>query len=422
MREVFFSVSLLLISAVSVGAQTGLNPAEDSSLPEELSLEEALSVFRTRSPLLAAEAQREVVAQGVLEQAGKWPNLFFSFDTEEFAALNGANGGRTYFFGVGQEIQLGNQPGKRRKVAQSLLLAARNDVRAFERLLSFQLKVVHAALVRAQSDLELAGQSLAEFDQIVSLSRIRYQRGEISGGELRRVEAERLRFLEDQVAAEIELESSRAELLGLLGLPEYSQPFRAVPPERLDEELPDKETLVVEAMGVRAEIAAQAERKEAARRQVDFEKSLAVPNLVPFVNYQRVDGGSSNFINFGLSIGIPLLNRNQGGVARARAESLREEALEKAIRYRIAVEVRKARQAFISERKRIRFFEQTYLRTSREARDIAESAYRMGAESLINFLDASRVYRETLRAYNGALFDLEAARYGLELALGKELS
>jgi cobalt-zinc-cadmium efflux system outer membrane protein len=121
-------------------------------------------------------------------------------------------------------------------------------------------------------------------------------------------------------------------------------------------------------------------------------------------------------------VGLPLFDRNQGGVSRARADLRREEELERAVRNQVTVEVRQARETYLQQRKRLTFFEETYLRTARQARDIAEAAYRMGGETLINFLDASRVYRETLQAYNRALRDASVARFALERAIGKELS
>jgi len=429
MREISFLLLAAATATASPGAQeipqTRVELEKQQAIPEELSLQKALEIFRERSPLLFAERLRIDAARGDLEQAGKLPNPAFALETEDFATRSGASENRNIFLSAEQEIETAGKRKKRSLVAESLLSAARNDYGAFERFMTYRLKVAHAALVLAQSSLALANENLAEYDRIVRLSRLRYERGETSGGELRRVEAERLGFLEDQVAAEIEVENARAELLGLLGLPEYSKPFQAVPPLRLATEPAEVEALLREALAARPELRAQEERKAAALRDVALEEALAVPNLVPFVGYQQAStSGDSrqNFLNFGVSVGVPVFNRNQGGVARAQAESRREEELVRATRYRVAVEVRQARQAFISELKRIGFFEDTYLRTSREARDIAEAAYRMGAENLINFLDASRVYRKTLQAYNRALFDLRAAGYGLELALGKDLS
>ncbi|GMR22425.1 MAG: TolC family protein [Acidobacteriota bacterium] len=423
MRELSICALIVTIIAGVSGAQ---QRSGEIRIPEELTLERALEIMRERSPLLLAERQREVAAAGDLEQARKYPNPFFSMETESLARISGPEDARDVFLNIAQPILLGGKRGKLIDVTGALVRATRNDVRAFERGLSFRLKTVHAALVLAHSDLDLANQILAEFDQVIRLSRIRYERGEMAGGELRRVETERLRFLEQQVSSEIELENARAELLGLFGMPGYNGSFRAVPPPRYEDELTDVESLASEALQSRPEVIAQLERRDAARLEVDYQGALGVPDIVPFVGYQRTRDNvldvRTSSLNFGVGIGLPIFNRNQGRVSRARADLRREEEFERAVRYQVTVEIRQARQAFLSQRKRLTYFEDTYVRTSRQARDIVEAAYRMGGETLINFLDASRVYNETLRAYNRALFDLSVARFGLELALGRELS
>ncbi len=433
MREISICALLVTVIVEVGGAQTAPSQpitfqarGEDLRIPDELTLEHALEILFERSPLLLAERQRETAAAGELEQARKYPNPSFSLETESLDRLGGDSAEQEIFLTFAQPILLGGKRGRSIDVAGALLRAASNDVRAFERALSFQLKTVYAGLVLSQSDLDLANQILADFDQVIRLSRIRYERGEMSGGELRRVETERLRFLEQQVSAEIALENFRAELLGLIGIPEYAGSFRVVAPSRYDGELLDVEALASEAAQSRPEVRAQLDRREAALRDVDLQKAFGVPDIVPFVGYQQrrdtVLDVRTSFVNFGVSVGVPIFNRNQGSVSRARADLTRAEALELAVRYQVTVEVRQARQAYLSERRRVAFFEETYIRTSRQARDIVEAAYRMGGETLINFLDASRVYSETLQAYNRALFDLSVARFGLELALGKELT
>ena len=393
MREVVFSLLSVALLCATSGAQTTRQLAQ--AIPEELTLDDALEILRERNPLLSSERQREMAAAGELEQARKLPNPTFSLETESFDAIQGDPAARELFLSVQQPILLGGKRGKRSELAGALLRAARNDVRAFERELSYRLKVVYALLVRAQSDLELANQILGDFDRVVQLSRIRYERGEMAGGELRRIETEKLRFLEDQVAPEISLESARAEILGLLGMPEYEGPFRVAAPPRFEGELGDVATLVDEAVASRPEVMAQLDRREAARWDVDLQKALGAPDIAPFVGYQRQsDPGldaRASFVNFGVSVGLPLFDRNQGEVSRARAGWRREEELERAVRDQVVVEVRQARETYLRQQRLLTLFEDTYLRTARQARDIAEAAYRMGGETLINFLDASRV-------------------------------
>ena len=393
MREVVFSLLSVALLCATSGAQTTRQLAQ--AIPEELTLDDALEILRERNPLLSSERQREMAAAGELEQARKLPNPTFSLETESFDAIQGDPAARELFLSVQQPILLGGKRGKRSELAGALLRAARNDVWAFERELSYRLKVVYALLVRAQSDLELANQILGDFDRVVQLSRIRYERGEMAGGELRRIETEKLRFLEDQVAPEISLESARAEILGLLGMPEYEGPFRVAAPPRFEGELGDVATLVDEAVASRPEVMAQLDRREAARWDVDLQKALGVPDIAPFVGYQRQsDPGldaRASFVNFGVSVGLPLFDRNQGEVSRARAGWRREEELERAVRDQVVVEVRQARETYLRQQRLLTLFEDTYLRTARQAKDIAEAAYRMGGETLINFLDASRV-------------------------------
>jgi len=393
MREVVFSLLSVALLCATSGAQTTRQLAQ--AIPEELTLDDALEILRERNPLLSSERQREMAAAGELEQARKLPNPTFSLETESFDAIQGDPAARELFLSVQQPILLGGKRGKRSELAGALLRAARNDVRAFERELSYRLKVVYALLVRAQSDLELANQILGDFDRVVQLSRIRYERGEMAGGELRRIETEKLRFLEDQVAPEISLESARAEILGLLGMPEYEGPFRVAAPPRFEGELGDVATLVDEAVASRPEVMAQLDRREAARWDVDLQKALGAPDIAPFVGYQRQsDPGldaRASFVNFGVSVGLPLFDRNQGEVSRARAGWRREEELERAVRDQVVVEVRQARETYLRQQRLLTLFEDTYLRTARQAKDIAEAAYRMGGETLINFLDASRV-------------------------------
>jgi cobalt-zinc-cadmium efflux system outer membrane protein len=424
MREVVFSLLSVALLCATSESQTTEQLAK--AIPEELTLGKALEILRERNPILLAERQREAAAAGELEQVRKLPNPLFSLETESFDTVQGEPAAEEIFLSLQQPILMAGKRSKRAEVAGALVRAARNDLRSFERDLSYQLKAVFSLLVLAQSDLELANQILGDFDRVVQLSRIRYERGEMAGGELRRIETEKLRFLEDQVAAEISLESARAELLGLLGMPEYGGVFRVAAPARFEGDIGDVETLAREAIESRPEVTAQLARQEAALRDVDLQKAMGVPDVLPFVGYQRqrdpVLGARTSFVNFGVTVGLPLFDRNQGGLSRARADLRREEELDRAIRQQVTVEVRQARESYLLQRKRLTFFEETYLRTARQARDIAEAAYRMGGETLINFLDASRVYRETLQAYNRAVRDESVARFALERALGKELS
>ena len=95
-----------LVAAAPAGAQSPASSREQVilesqktgvTIAEQLRLEDALALLRERSPLLFAEREQIDVARGGLDQAGKGPNPSFSVETEEFAAVDGANESRTPF-------------------------------------------------------------------------------------------------------------------------------------------------------------------------------------------------------------------------------------------------------------------------------------------------------------------------------------
>jgi outer membrane protein, heavy metal efflux system len=59
-----------------------------------------------------------------------------------------------------------------------------------------------------------------------------------------------------------------------------------------------------------------------------------------------------------------------------------------------------------------------YLKQAQDSRDIAEYAYKKGAASLLDFLDAERSYRATELAYRQALASYLTALEQLKEAVG----
>src|SRR5262249_32666557 len=78
----------------------------------------------------------------------------------------------------------------------------------------------------AQTNLELAEAILEEIDQVIGLNRTRFEKGDISGVELKRVEVERLKFTDDYFAARLAAVNAKSTLLTLLGLPQANTAFK----------------------------------------------------------------------------------------------------------------------------------------------------------------------------------------------------
>ena len=66
----------------------------------------------------------------------------------------------------------------------------------------------------------------------------------------------------------------------------------------------------------------------------------------------------------------------------------------------------------------VRLYESGYLKQAQDSRDIPEYAYKRGAASLLDFLDAERSYRATQLAYRQALATYMLALEQLREAVG----
>lgn len=410
------SIIMMGLAFTRVPAQTRV------SVPENLTLAAAKSLLMSYNPTLRAERFNVDIETGDVLNAERRPNPILSVGSE---GLSFASSDRSFFDNqefsliLKQDIELSGKRQKRTSFEEADVKIAEMELRNTVRVLTFELQKAYYQVIRAQEDLRLARDILEHFVDVVRLNRIRYELGEIAGGELRRVEAAQYRFLEDVVAAEVGLENAQDQLLGLLGSTDFDQRFEAI--DRFDSQFvpPPAQELRDTALRERADIAVQRARLAQSDVGIELEKARGVPNLSPFVGYRR-DFGRNGAI---LGIEIPLFvsNRNLGGIARAQAQRRRQEQLVRLLEVRALQEVQLALNELAGNRKRMEALQEQYLEKAQQSRDIAESAYRLGGASLSEFLDAERTYRETSRLYNQVLYDFQISRGQLELAIGKDL-
>ena len=150
--------------------------------------------------------------------------------------------------------------------------------------------------------------------------------------------------------------------------------------------------------------------------ETQFQRALRTPNVTVGGGYKRDFG--TNAVVFGVTLPLPLFNRNPGGVARADAERRRAENDQTVATLGAALDVQQAINAFEIDRQRVQYIEREYLSNARESRDIVLASYRLGAANLIDFLDAQRAFRDTVRTYNRALYDLRVSQFQLDAAIG----
>lgn len=376
-----------------------------------LSLPEALAAAFAQNPELAAAGREVGVAEGERRQAGLLPNPELSWEAEDTRRDT-----RTTTITLSQPFELGGKRGARvavattgQAIAQLELERQRNGLRADV------VQAFHTAL-RAQTALELAQQS-----QALTERGLRVVQGRVTAGQASPVEATRAQVQLAQAQSEVRRAASQRSvayqaLARLTGSPLAT--FDQLQAANLSPgAAPTAEALLdkVEQTAEWRLAAAQVERGEAS---LGSEKAQRIPDLTVSLGsqYSREDRERVNVV--GLSMPLPLFDRNQGNVlvAARRADQARD--LRNAVELRLRSETRSALSQWATAMQEVQAYDRTILPSAQQAVDTATRGFEMGKFAFLDVLDAQRTLIEARGLYLDALAAATDARAQLERVYG----
>jgi len=392
-------------------------PARAQAPVVKLTLDEAVRLANAANPSVRAK-QFELQAVGANEiTAGLRPNPTATFLAEQFGSGNVAV--TQYTFSVGQPIELGGKRQRRIDSAKAATKVADFELTDLKRQLVLLVKKSFTDILVAREAVTQAEQNLAMLDELERLHRFRAERGDISGLELLRIEVERFAFERDATDARQALGSARIALRTAVGQERVAEEFEAVGDLALPEVAKTRSELYRMALDGRPDLQAAQAAREKATADVNLAKANAWWDVTPQIEYQRI--GPDNTIGFGFALPLKLFDRNQGEIARARAEAQRLEATREGLLAQALAEVDTALASVTAERQKALLLRDTYLPKIKQARETMEYAYRRGGVSLIDYLDAQRTYREKSLEYLRSLASYRTSVYVLEAAVGGRL-
>jgi cobalt-zinc-cadmium efflux system outer membrane protein len=304
-------------------------------LPASLSLQDAVQLARSRNPTLAAAASDVEVAEADRNQFTRRLNPAVTVASEGCPAFEPSPhppfwDGQEMTIRIDQEIEMGGRRDRRSEGAAAAITVARRLLDDQRRRLELAVQRSYLQVVLAKTDREVASDALADIDRVLGISKARLDQGEISGGEFRRLQVERLRFVDDQLATELALKNTKAALLAILGFADLGRPFDVT---GVLTEVPaslagvsagtgapafDRAALERRALAARPDLLAARGEEQRADSETQLQRALRTPNITVGGGYKRTL--TSDGVVFGVTVPVPLFNRNPGGIARAEAE------------------------------------------------------------------------------------------------------
>ncbi len=288
--------------------------------------------------------------------------------------------------------------------------------------IAYSVRAAFAEVLREQSETQLARETRARYDDTVRLTRARRAAGEISETELKKVELEGLRYDNELIDADLQLDLARQRLAALLAMRGVGD----LPPQ-LTEDTLDRTTLSVEqlvdrALANRPDVKAVRADRQRADASVGAARRDAFPDLSLGIAYTHseftISGDNPNALSFSLALPVPIFDRNQGMIAKAHLEIARADNDAARIELKVRQEVIEAVRRTTRARTLVGIYEGGMLDRADTALKVAEKSYKAGAVSLLELLEAQRTYLEVRGAYLKVMYDYRQANIDVVHAVG----
>lgn len=356
---------------------------------EVMTLVEAVEIARTRHPRTEIAAAHLTITRGMTRTEGAFSNPTAEWQVEGLSSDGLLETDR--FLTATLPIDLFGSRLARRASGRATIRSAEAEALSISRQVeldaaaSYWRAALAQALYDAESEQRSALEELARYDEV------RYREGAIAEVDaLRtRLEADRARITE--AIARTELAEARAELAIALGLDTDEIPRLEpliVEPMKAAWRTPSLEEALESARSRRPELQAANSALDAARLQRTAARlgSLPQPDLIG--GMKRTNGATGAVI--GVSLPIPLFDRNQGEREVATGELRRAEAHRRAVEAMITTEVTAAVETLEALLDALGPDEWDLGARGREMTEIMENAYREGGATLVELLETRR--------------------------------
>lgn len=394
------------------------------TVESDLSLQHAEELLLSGNPDLLAARFASRAAHADVITAGEAPNPQLSFNSTGGDIKRGIGAGYPWdkrldsVVRIDQQLERGDKRGLRVKAANSAAAAADLDtadvLRSAKQVLAesyYDLKYAQEATASYANVLELQQQSL-------NAAQAQLQAGDVAVINVSRLKIEVARAQADLLRAQQSQRAAQISLANILGTTKDSASLRAIDawPDITGAVTAVDAAVPAALIRQRPDVLAAEERNHAASQNVQLAQAQRSRDVTVGVQYEHdlTQGPGVNSWGVGFSVPLFLRNHYQGEIARAAADrDSAAEALRRATR-NAQHEIEQAATDLDVALKRLQKYQGEVLEEAQTSAQAAEYAYRRGALSLTDLLDARRALQavnlDALDAHNAYAKALAAWR------------
>lgn len=388
-----------------------------------ITLDQAIELARAHNHNLLA--LRTTIQQNEAEEitANLRPDPVLIGDTQFLPIFQPSNFSSDYLdntaqfdLGLSYLFERGKKRQHRIEAARDATAVTRSQVLDNERTLTLNVATDFINVELAESTLELANQDLKSFQDTVEITEARYKAGAIGLDDLLKMKLQLLQFQTDVSQAKLARVQGLSDLRQLLGYEQVNAECDVAGSFDYQPMKSGVEDLEAMALKTRPDLKAAMEGVTAANSQFQLQKAIGKRDVTGQINYTHI--GYLNDVSLFGSMQLPVFDRNQGEIKRAGFGITQAEEQRLYTNGQVLTDVRDAYEGWKANDEIVGLYRSGYLDEAQQSRDITEYAYKHGAASLLDFLDAERSYRATQLGYRQSLASYLQALEQLREAVG----
>ena len=415
----------LFISLLSA-APADRRPATPADAP--LTLEQAVSSMLARAPARRAAETRLDGARTAARVAGVYPNPAVEIRAENWTfggwawtpSLDPAAPLATDFFVVlSQPVDVSGKRQTRRGIAVAEQDGAEAGLSLVERALVLDTVRAYLDAWRNRELLKALESNREGLETLLRAMRARVREGYAPETDLAKFQAESARLDAQLLRTRLELGRQLAVLTSLVAEPLPVSDTRLVDPGDRKPPAGDPVELAKQAASRAPLVRVARARAEQATKVLALERAQQKPDLYVAGGYKRTAGADTAVL--GVSLSVPLFDRNQRAVAMATGDAQAAAFDAAALEARVAAETR---MVFVSAQalgERAGRVDIDLIAPAEIVRAAARSSFREGAADILTLVDAERVYLEAHREALQLKLEAVAAAVEARLLLGEEI-
>lgn len=309
-----------LFLCVRLNAQYG-NRSDTLSI----SLQQAEKIFIDSNLSILAAHFNVDAASALIAQAKYWDNPVLNTDQVvaanhnlfPYKPLPDGTPGAQYYFQVAQLIKTAGKRGKLIAAAQTNTNISSLQLQDVIRKLRSQLHIDYYTIARNYSSYKFFTQQQEQLNTLISAMKAELQAGNISQKDFLQLQSLSISLQQDRIDVTNSINDAEADLKTILHLNQIT----FVKPENNDLSqlsLPDSITVFIsEAKENNPYYKMQVQQTVYQQQLLAYQKALRVPDVTLTPNYDRQANYALNYFGIGISVPIPLFNKNKGNIASA---------------------------------------------------------------------------------------------------------